>query len=398
VFISLNGSCQLAGEWVVQGIEAKSIAYVFIVLTAEALVLSNWKRVWVLLGVASAFHVLVGGWSTVAAAIAWLSRGKPKGELKTMLPALVCGSFFALAGLVPALSLTWNVDQSVKTQANEIYVYERLPHHLVPQHFTVKSRLRYGTLLTVWFGLTLVGWHDKKSRDLSRFIAGALLINIIGVGLGILVEYDRALAAELLKFYWFRISDVLLPLGVALLACSTIARLYHSRPLSTFVLSSVITIVVALYLGPLAWQKSFVGHGSGEGRLERINDWRATCRWVANNTPKDAVFFTPRRSQTFRWHADRSEVVNWKDIPQDAVGIVEWRQRIADVYRLDSENVTECVDSTLLMELAQKYGATHLIAAAQTRLDLEMISPAGSYYAVYRLDRHISRQLEASDK
>ena len=46
----------------------------------------------------------------------------------------------------------------------------------------------------------------------------------------------------------------------------------------------------------------------------------------------DALFLTPRMSQTFRWYASRGEVVNWKDIPQDAKGIVEWWRRLGEIW------------------------------------------------------------------
>ena len=77
-------------------------------------------------------------------------------------------------------------------------------------------------------------------------------------------------------------------------------------------------------------------------RSDRLPDypaWRAACDWVAQpqNIPPDAVFLTPRMSQTFRWYAHRAEVATWKEIPQDAASIVEWWRRILDMHSTGNE-------------------------------------------------------------
>ena len=42
-----------------------------------------------------------------------------------------------------------------------------------------------------------------------------------------LVSVDRALAADLLRYYWFRLTDVALPLGVALEGAAWIVWAWH---------------------------------------------------------------------------------------------------------------------------------------------------------------------------
>jgi hypothetical protein len=125
-----------------------------------------------------------------------------------------------------------------------------------------------------------------------------------------------------------------------------------------------------------------------------LDGWREICGWVARNTPADALFITPRGSQTFRWYAGRAEVVGRKDIPQDAAGIVEWWRRMNDVYREPSaalhprwhRSLTE-LGSRRLAQLGEKYGADYVITDASPRLALELVSPPNSSYAVYRLPR-----------
>lgn len=79
LWVLLIERCHMAGEWVVGGVEAKGFAYVLVLLGLEALVRNRWNRMWLLFGAASAFHVLVGGWSVIAAGWAWLAQGGEKG-------------------------------------------------------------------------------------------------------------------------------------------------------------------------------------------------------------------------------------------------------------------------------------------------------------------------------
>ncbi len=72
---------------------------------------------------------------------------------------------------------------------------------------------------------------------------------------------------------------------------------------------------------------------SPEQELATYRDWLAVCAWIREETPEDSLWLTPRYQQTFPWYALRAEVVNWKNVPQDAEKIVEWSQRMRDVYR-----------------------------------------------------------------
>ncbi|MBL9124268.1 MAG: hypothetical protein JNG90_11595, partial [Planctomycetaceae bacterium] len=106
-----------------------------------------------------------------------------------------------------------------------------------------------------------------------------------------------------------------------------------------------------------------------------------------------ALFLTPRLTQTFKWYAGRAEVVNLKDVPQDARSIVDWWQRLASIHRVllpTGERVW--LDSLAeqsparLRELAARYEFDYLIAEREPKLDLERIYSNNSY-AVYRLPR-----------
>ncbi|OYV85177.1 MAG: hypothetical protein B7Z73_14100, partial [Planctomycetia bacterium 21-64-5] len=127
-----------------------------------------------LLGAASAFHVLVGGWATVAAALGWLlSADAPR--LRQLWPGVAAGAALALAGIVPALALNVAAEPHIVAEANDIYVFRRLPHHLVPQSFRWPFIVRYVLMLLVWLWLTRAPTFTAKAELFpgAVFVVGA---------------------------------------------------------------------------------------------------------------------------------------------------------------------------------------------------------------------------------
>jgi len=339
LFLFFMNQCQMAGEWLIGGVEAKGFAYVFVLFALTEIIRNRWNRVWILLGVASSFHVLVGGWSVIAAGVSWLLGDRGGDDRKTslvrMLPALGMGMLLALPGLVPALMLNRGVDASVVQEAKMIYVFERLPHHLTWQAFPPRLVKRFLALLVGW--MLLYRWVAPANRRLQHVVLGALLIAVGGV----LIEFglvslwhNHALAASLLRFYWYRMADVMLPLGVSLAIVESIARLKEWRPVwgQWATVAAILIAMQNLHLAlPDPWTKGYYTL-EVQTRREKDCDWKNACRWISENTPPDARFLTPRFQQTFKWYAGRSEVFTRKDIPQDAEGVMEWHQRRRDIF------------------------------------------------------------------
>src|SRR5205085_6304206 len=96
----------MAGEWIVGGVEAKGFAYALAFGGLAALVVDRWNLALSLFGAAAGFHVLVGGWSVVAAAVAWLTRSGDRPRIFSLLPGMAIGFCLSLPGLLPAVLLT----------------------------------------------------------------------------------------------------------------------------------------------------------------------------------------------------------------------------------------------------------------------------------------------------
>ncbi|MBI3840180.1 MAG: hypothetical protein HY288_19840 [Planctomycetia bacterium] len=389
LFVALNEHCQMSGEWVIGGVEAKGFAYALVLFGLAALVKNHWGRACLLFGAASSFHVIVGGWSVVAASIAWLaSSDRP--PLKQIILPLSGGLLLALPGLLGALTLTWNADPRMLSEANRIYVLERLSHHLVPQHFQAQSIVRHLALVAA---LVILAWFapaDVRQRRLRGFVAGAVGLAAIGMAIGVLIPPESDLSNALLRYYWFRLSDVMVPLGVALFFCSILLRWQTARPTWHMAALVAAMLLASGHMSETIWQRQLQLRPRSEEGILRLAAWRDICDWAAVETPTDAVFLVPRLAQTFRWYAGRAEVVTYKDIPQDAAGVVEWWRRIERIYPLASDGGSRHKSlveqgSQRLRELGAEFGADYVVTAADPPLTLERVGPINSSFAIYRL-------------
>ena len=390
LFVTLSSSFHMAGEWVVGGFEAKGFAYVLVLLGLEALVRDRWGRSLICFGGAAAFHVIVGGWAVLATAIVWLVTPRRPPLVTLILPA-TAGGLLSLGGLWPALELTWSSDPELVAQANQIYVYGRLTHHLLPQSFPPMFIARHLLLVIALVGLVRSTPASAELQRLRAFVAAALLIAATGFALGIVAWWNPSWAASLLRFYWFRLADVMVPLAVSLFSVAILSqwqRLHH--PWFTTGLAAAI-LVATFHLGDTVRFRLEYLAPRADWTLPRVDldDWRQVAEWANQDTPPGTVFLVPRLSQTFRWYSGRGEVVTRKDLPQDADSIVEWWRRLNDLEgqapsTSAGDNLAN-LGSARLSELAAKYGADYVVTRPDPSLGLMRVGPDTGSVAVYQL-------------
>ncbi len=336
-----------AGEWLIGGFEAKPIAYLFVLLGLRAWIVGKWNRAWVYLGIASAWHVLVGGWSVLILLVLWLFGWRREVPLRSFLPGLALGGALAMFGVVPALSLGGGESTEVTSEAAEIYVFERLPHHLAPLHkppeWIANRAGRHAMVVTLLAGLLWIrrgdlggSWgalrHDAAGK-LALFACGAMTLAMLGLAIEWLLWDDPPRAAGLLRFYWFRLTDVAVPVAVAALLVAVLQTLFDRQsPLATGLLAVALAIT-GQHLVLATWSQHDQPTSHSDAKMASPADWIVLCGWVRENTAPGSLFLTPRHSQSFKWHAERGEVVTYKDVPQDPVNLLEWRRRLYDVFK-----------------------------------------------------------------
>ncbi len=367
-----------AGEWAVGGFEAKSLAYPLVIASLAVCICGRWSIGWILLGAATALHCLAGGWAALSIGLVWCLFYKLEAPLRQQFPAIILACAIALIGIVPAASgLTGHAAQGPA----QIHTFMRLAHHLSPQLFTLERHLAgaftLGMLVVVtgvfrcWFSdrlflskldhrhnsfLTMYDDFPQRRRGILMLLQIAWVavgVATIGIIIDVIIAPGfPAFSASLLRFYWFRWFDIIVPLTWVISLWSVglgIQASYNSsteqrRDLDIISLGAGPLIVLGLL--SLTLSARFYYHRVSDSippadrrlfaptpNLDTIDrhrvffDWLAVCNWINNNTPPDSLWLTPRYQQTFKWYAGRAEIYSWKDVPQDNRSVLEWYDR-----------------------------------------------------------------------
>jgi hypothetical protein len=112
---------------------------------------------------------------------------------------------------------------------------------------------------------------------------------------------------------------------------------------------------------PADRQGNFARGGPLGEQWTRYLDWLEMCDWARATTEPSALFLTPERSQSFKWYAQRSEFVTWKDCPQDPRGILEWKRRINAVRELQSSIAAEELSLSTLRSFSQSEAVDYIV-------------------------------------
>jgi len=417
-----------AGEWVIGGCEAKVFAWAGVLAGIGEIARGRFPAAVFFLGGATALHPIVGGWGLVACGLAWCrGRREPRAAVSggdrhaggmrsaanapgilapSRAPAAAVGGGLVVAGLalaawgvLPSLSLSAGVDAAGRALASRVYVVERLYHHLLPWRFPEAMVARH--LLAILVGTIMhrvVPASPARTR-VAAFREAALAISLVGLLIALAEPLAPDLALGLLRYYWFRLADVVVPFTLAASAAAVLtddgacARILPGRPA---VVRGLVVAALLLDLGLQSRHWPLPGRTGLRSRADSKVDavaWADVCAWVKEHVPPGSRFLTPHGAASFTWRTGLPEVVAWKNSPQDAVSLLEWRRRILDCFSADGTlgtmaRSTAALGAARMRDVADRYGADHAIVPLDvTGLDtlpFERLH-ANQGYAVYRL-------------
>ncbi len=270
-----------------------------------------------------------------------------------------------------------------------------MPHHLallaLPKEEYTARFVRHGLLLVVLVALG-IGLRQQAVFRMVQFAWGAAVLVLVGLTIELVWSHDPLLAARLLRYYWYRLSDFGVPAAVALAATALTCLAMAQR--KAFGAWSLLASVVytGWYLADVAGRRALNPVPPADSRMADFKAWTDACDWIAENTSANSLFLTPRLNHSFKWRTGRPEVVNRKDIPQDARGILEWNRRIKDIYYYEgAAGLVGPIDSLgqlgdeRVRQLAKKYGADYVLSDRSQLLSLPR-AYRNEEYVVYRIE------------
>lgn len=325
----------VANEWFVRALEAKAVAYGLILIAIGLLLSGRYLWMALLLGLATSFHVAVGGWAFLAVAGWLLLRGRA--HLKSIRQAglliviYLVASGFAIGQVLDQVATTMPVGE---ISPSYIYTFIRLPHHLNPRAWS-----NSWWLAAVWYlvglevSLLLLRWRQRNQpqpeffqaqQSLAELTVVALIPFLLGVAIA---RFDNQ--GKFLQFYPFRLADVLLPLTTCLLGTCALQQLCAGR---------VRRMVAWVGMAWLAWECSQQAGVFGRQLLAlheipRIHPQsQIVCEWVRTQTSRAAIVITPPvELLEFSWLAERPTIAKFKFLPQNRTAILEWYERLNDL-------------------------------------------------------------------
>jgi hypothetical protein len=391
VFVALQATGNLSGEWLLGGVEAKGIAYVALLWGIAASCRSAWREAAVAVGISISFHPVVGIWGAAAMVFAWgvsswrtLKPGaEPPARRAALVPTLLLVTC-SLPGLIPAVALLVDApSRAEQREADDIQVFDRLNHHLDPEQFSSKAWQAYATLLAGWLALRWLGDRNEAERFWTWFVAGTVVIAAGGLVAGFWLH-----SPALLKFYPFRLVDLFLPIACSFTVAGLLKRIaavsaMTGRPAWRWIARGVAPVVA---VAALSWSFMVPGRDDNPARWspQTWSDFGDICRWIDQQTPQDALFLTPRYNVGFKWYSGRAEYVSWKDCPQDARGILEWRTRLDRVKTWRDAHFESGFTATALRDLQRETGINYVLGSNGDPWQLEPLH-TNRVFSVYKI-------------
>jgi hypothetical protein len=417
LYVFIRHQSLIAGEWIYGGAEAKSFAYGFVLLSTAAFLTQRYLLGFAFAGAAISFHVLVGVYALFCATGAMLLNydsywPQRRDILRRSWLLLVTGAF-GIYAVITQLSAKAGADAA---RAAEIYVRFRVPHHVFPGAWG--GRMRLVELLAA-IGLFVLMFLHGRSRA-SRFIAAYALCSTVLFMIGLAIYFAGDI--PLLKYYWFRFPDVMVPLMSWVLLAMVSSDVADGE--APFRRLPRLNSVLAAAAAPLqrAWPKMFAAAAIGvvalsivhllpsrgqEQRKASAGDDAPTASddfandrtaiqpmyaWIAQHTPRNSVFLVdPMRSDFYMW-AERAMFVSFRHSPQTEADIAQWYERLtlcngghAPQTRGEITPHFYSLDQAAIRNIAARYGLDYYVGRARQPLPFERVYSVNGF-TLYKID------------
>lgn len=376
----------VAGEWIVGGVDTKSIAYAFVLLALAGFLQQRYFLGFACAGAALSFHVLVGLYALFCAVVALLLLPTWRRDWRKLLSR---GWIFFVTGAYGLLEVARQLAPqpgSDTAAAWQIYVQLRVPHHVLPSAWPGRLWIVKLALATGLFLAVLLASRSQKMRFVAAYALASVALFLAGLGI-----YAAGQTA-LLRFYWFRFADVMAPLLALVLLAKLVddflagrlaaPRLSPDRQawLRTVISRSGPLLTAAAVL--LVTLNALQAHLARPTLSDSDASVQPALAWIAANTAQDAVFLADPSLEDFYVSAQRALFVSFKHSPQSPAELLEWYERIQLAHRgpqtgpaaeAEASAAFYAMDADEIRQVAATYGVSHYLGRPEQALPFERI-------------------------
>ena len=398
----LNRQSLIAGEWIVGGLETKTVAYALVILSFSLFLRKHYFSGFAFAGAAISLHVLIGGYALFCIGIAILLNASWRSDwrlyLKNFWPVVITG-IFGWWSIIDQLLPQSGIDQN---KAWNIYVQVRVPQHVLPSAWNGTAWMAELALAIGFFTIMYLLTDSKTTRFVASFALGSIALFLVG-----LIIYGIG-DIQLLRFYWFRFPDVMIPFLGAILSAvflndfadesifnnSIFQFIHHGLQTMMRLLPPIIIFFFIVMLTQQTYKlrtSYLVSLNNEPGSIFPAFDW------ISKNTPQQATFLVDPSEKYFYIYAQRARLVSWKSAPQSAAAILEWYKRIklcngnvelvGDKHNDPSDVVHTNfykLDEDQIQQIADQYGTNYYLGLANQKLNFDRVY-SDSTYAVYKI-------------
>jgi len=294
----------------------------------------------------------------------------------------------------------WGIDT---TAASVIYNI-RLAHHILPSYWIGDKRGIFKVSASIILLLLTVAIDKNlKRRTLAKLGLSSYSLFLIGYIFFLTGTHN------LLKYYWFRFPDTMVPLLCFLILFSFISEVVNRQAereivnikledtvkIACYIISFILLLFPLYYSGKILAKSIISKNPIYMARYEY--NYITLTDWIKHNTSENDIFLVSPTISTFYIAANRAEYVSFKHVPQDESQVEEWYRRIMicnNNERLKSygfKNLSQIaehfysLDDKQVNEICRKNGLKYYVGLVGKKRELNSVYK-NDKYSIYMID------------
>lgn len=360
----------IGGEYIFENFEPKSFAYIFVLFSLPLLIKGKYMQSIILAGLASYFHILVGGWYAVFALMYTLiySRNFLQTFKLGVVYTLIVSPFayylslqiFESGSIINGINIDW------------VYTFYRNPHHTAPLSRPDALTVVWPSIIQMAIFMVWMVFVMRKKRGQyadKLFIMNTVIYTMLWIGL---IISTINTSGSILKYYLFRINTV----GALLFYIYVFwwFNQYHPK----------ISRKAGYILFFLLFLPSLIGRTSSNIRKNYLKEpnpnYIELINYIKENTDKSDIFIEKTQLPlSFIRMSERESFVSYRMVPGGGKKIYDWYIRV-ELLKSLRDNINT------INQITKSYPINYMISKEKLNHDNLQLSYSNSEYYIYKIN------------